>query len=97
MILNIANSIDRRYGTGSDFAQYEADYITLYVDNIRTQVRAEDPYHLVALSSPSNGLETDVEGYVSEWPGDPRFGDGKTLSYISRVIYIYIYINIVRE
>ena len=77
----------QRYGTGSDFELYKADYITLYVDNIRPQINEADPYHIVALSSPSNGIETDNEGYVSQLPGNPLYGDGRYW----RQIYIYVF------
>lgn len=70
---------DNWYGTGGDFERYKADYITLYVDVIKELVEAEDPSKPFVVSSPSNGLRTEQEGFVAAWPGDPRWGDSEKL------------------
>uniref|UniRef100_A0A914W5M2 Beta-mannosidase n=1 Tax=Plectus sambesii TaxID=2011161 RepID=A0A914W5M2_9BILA len=60
------------------------DYVKLYKDTIAPIVREVDfgsrPY---VLSSPSNGVETEMEGGVAREPGDPAFGD----------IHFYDYLN----
>ena len=70
-----------RYGTQSNFAVYKADYIALYVDTIRTIVRQEDPSRPYAVSSPSNGLRSEEEGYIAETPGSELYGDGQTFIF----------------
>ncbi|ETN80984.1 hypothetical protein NECAME_08833 [Necator americanus] len=54
------------------------DYLKLYGETIKPLVEAADPSRPFLLSSPSNGVRTeelDLEGGVSDIPGDPRFGD----------------------
>ena len=65
-----------RYGTQSNFEVYKSDYIALYVDTIRSVVTEEDRSRPFTVSSPSNGLRSEQDGYVSDNPGDERFGDG---------------------
>ena len=57
--------------------RYYEDYLTLNIDLIREVVLTEDPSRPFVLSSPSNGLETLREGWVSKNPKDPRYGDCK--------------------
>ncbi|KAM6912817.1 beta-mannosidase [Xenentodon cancila] len=61
---------------------YERDYVTLYVDNIRSIVQEEDPSRPFLTSSPTNGAESEREGWVAKNPYDPRYGDVHFYSYI---------------
>lgn len=71
------------YGTSSDFERYKADYITLYVDTIKAVVQEEDATRPFVVSSPSNGIESEEEGYVAENPGDTLYGDKHYYNYLS--------------
>ncbi|XP_069671590.1 beta-mannosidase-like isoform X2 [Periplaneta americana] len=71
------------YGTsGSKYSLYKADYIKLYVDTIRPLVQAEDsrPY---VVSSPSNGLESEQEGYIADNPYSSLYGDTHYYNYLA--------------
>lgn len=60
---------------------YQKDYVTLYVDNIRALVQQEDRSRPFLVSSPSNGVESEQEGWVSVDPYDPHYGDSHYYSY----------------
>ena len=62
-----------------NYKRYKADYVKLYIENIRTLVMAEDDSRPFVSSSPSNGVETANEGWIAKDPKNPRFGDGKYL------------------
>ena len=47
----------------------------LYVDTIRTIVLEEDTSRPFISSSPSNGLQTEEEGFVAEQPWSTHYGD----------------------
>lgn len=65
-----------RYGTASNFSLYKADYIKLYVDTIKPIIEHTDQCREYITSSPSNGIKTEMEGYVSKNPSNTLFGDG---------------------
>ncbi|XP_054169104.1 beta-mannosidase-like [Oppia nitens] len=54
---------------------YKKDYLTLYVNVIREIVIREDNSGIYLTSSPSNGLETIRNGWLSNSPQDNAFGD----------------------
>ncbi|XP_077477136.1 beta-mannosidase isoform X2 [Stigmatopora argus] len=60
---------------------YLKDYITLYVDNIKALIKQEDPSRPFLVSSPTNGAESEQEGYVANNPYDPRYGDTHFYNY----------------
>lgn len=60
---------------------YMKDYVTLYVNNIRQLVQEEDPSRPFLVSSPTNGAESQQEGWVAANPYDPRYGDVHFYSY----------------
>lgn len=62
-------------------ATYVKDYVTLYVDNIGALVQQEDPSRPFLVSSPTNGAESEREGWVASDPYDPHFGDTHYYSY----------------
>lgn len=67
---------------------YKQDYIKLYVDTIQPIVEQNDPTRSYTVSSPSNGLRTVEEGYISANPYSPVFGDGNYQSHLILAIKI---------
>ncbi|XP_049828728.1 beta-mannosidase-like [Schistocerca gregaria] len=72
---------DNWYGTGSNFSLYYSDYVKLYVDTIGEVVQALDTTRPFVFSSPSNGLKSIQEGYVSQTPGNSLYGDVHYYNY----------------
>ncbi|KAL3968559.1 perforin 1 [Sarotherodon galilaeus] len=62
--------------------KYIRDYVMLYVDNIKKVVQEEDQSRPFLVSSPTNGAESEQEGWVAENPYDPHYGDVHFYSYI---------------
>ncbi|XP_041809505.1 beta-mannosidase-like [Chelmon rostratus] len=60
---------------------YLKDYVTLYVNNIRTIVQQEDQSRPFLVSSPTNGPESEQEGWVAANPYDPLYGDTHFFNY----------------
>ncbi|XP_069017064.1 beta-mannosidase [Embiotoca jacksoni] len=60
---------------------YVKDYVTLYVNNIRKIVQEEDHSRPFLVSSPTNGAESEQEGWVAANPYDPHYGDTHFYSY----------------
>ena len=86
--LNLRPTKLRRYGTDSNFELYKADYVTLYVDNIRAQIYSDYQRHEILMSSPSNGPKSEADGYIADWPGDPNYGDGKWSAPVCPIITV---------
>lgn len=61
--------------------KYVKDYVTLYVNNIRAVVLEEDPSRPFLVSSPTNGAESEQEGWIAVNPYDPLYGDTHFYSY----------------
>nr|CAD2139799.1 unnamed protein product [Meloidogyne enterolobii] len=51
------------------------DYLILYKQTIQPIVEKLDTSRPFLLSSPSNGIETEIKGGISENPGSPLYGD----------------------
>ncbi|XP_038135409.1 beta-mannosidase [Cyprinodon tularosa] len=62
--------------------KYLKDFVTLYVDNIRQMVQEMDQSRPFLVSSPTNGAESEQEGWVAANPYDPRYGDVHFYSYV---------------
>ncbi|XP_016127701.1 beta-mannosidase-like [Sinocyclocheilus grahami] len=60
---------------------YVKDYVSLYVENIRDIVLQEDSTCPFLVSSPTNGVKSEKEGWVAKDPDDPHFGDTHYYSY----------------
>lgn len=60
---------------------YLKDYVTLYVTNIRAIVQKEDQSRPFLVSSPTNGAESEQEGWVAANPYDTHYGDTHFYSY----------------
>lgn len=54
---------------------YHNDYLTLYIDTIQPIVKREDPNRVYLPSSPSNGIVSNKENYISVNPQNPKYGD----------------------
>uniref|UniRef100_A0A1B6DET4 beta-mannosidase n=1 Tax=Clastoptera arizonana TaxID=38151 RepID=A0A1B6DET4_9HEMI len=79
------------YGTVSNFALYKRDYIRLYVDLIKNVVLANDKTRPYVESSPSNGLKSELDGYVSSNPGSTFYGDVHYYNYLNNLWNPQIY------
>ncbi|KAI4572553.1 hypothetical protein MJG53_006053 [Ovis ammon polii x Ovis aries] len=62
---------------------YIKDYVTLYVKNIRTIVLEGDQTRPFIVSSPTNGVKTTAEGWLSPNPYDLNYGDIHFYDYMS--------------
>ncbi|XP_063217719.1 beta-mannosidase-like [Bacillus rossius redtenbacheri] len=71
------------YGTASNFSAYRRDYVALYVDVVRSVVTAEDASRPFVVSSPSNGAESEREGYVASDPQSSLYGDTHYYNYLA--------------
>nr|BAL43431.1 beta-D-mannosidase [Aplysia kurodai] len=63
------------FKTQNNFTLYYNDYVKLYVTTIKPIVNAEDDSREYLLSSPSNGKESEKEGYVAKEPWSELYGD----------------------
>jgi beta-mannosidase len=79
---NEAALIGNWYGTSGEFEKYKAEYIKLYVDTIRPIVESLDD-NGYAVSSPSNGLKSELDGYIAKNPYDPHYGDTHYYNYMA--------------
>jgi beta-mannosidase len=64
-----------RYDTSGNTSAYEEQYIQLYVDVIQSIVNAEDPTRSYLVSSPSNGIKSEEDGYIASDPYSSNYGD----------------------
>ena len=58
-----------------NFTLYYGDYVRLYSHTIAVAVAQEDPNRPFIMSSPSNGKESDMEGFVAKEPWSELYGD----------------------
>lgn len=65
------------YKTGAEQI-YRSDYVKLYVDVIKKEVEQLDSTRPFVVSSPSNGLYTELYNYVGKDPYSNYYGDGKS-------------------
>ncbi|KAH9639264.1 hypothetical protein HF086_014128 [Spodoptera exigua] len=80
---NEAALVGNWYGTRQNFEKYQKDYIKLYVETIKPIVQDLDPGRRYLVSSPSNGLESEKENYISHNPYDPHYGDTHYYNYLA--------------
>lgn len=71
------------YGTDINFTRYKNDYLKLYKDTVYSIVQQEDTSRPFLASSPSNGVESEQEGWVAKDPGDTHFGDIHDYRYLA--------------
>lgn len=55
---------------------YARDYVELYVDTVRDEALKNDDTRDFLTSSPTNGIESEKEGFVAENPYSWFYGDG---------------------
>ncbi|KAM6429747.1 beta-mannosidase [Rhynochetos jubatus] len=67
----------------ADREVYIKDYVMLYVKNIQEIVLTEDKSRPFIASSPTNGLESVKEGWLSQNPYDTHYGDTHFYDYSS--------------
>uniref|UniRef100_A0A1L8DQR0 beta-mannosidase n=1 Tax=Nyssomyia neivai TaxID=330878 RepID=A0A1L8DQR0_9DIPT len=63
------------YHTSHDRKRFEDEYRKLYIDVVKAEVEANDPWRECLSSSPSNGRHTETEGWISKDPQDWHYGD----------------------
>lgn len=69
------------YNTSSSFARYYKDYKKLYIDSIMKTLENEDKSRPFLSSSPSNGVDTEKEGWVAKNPNSSYWGDAHFYNY----------------
>ncbi|KAF7271446.1 hypothetical protein GWI33_015668 [Rhynchophorus ferrugineus] len=75
--------VDSWYNTNDNYDLYKRDYVKLYIDTIKTEFdRITDGRGIFVSSSPSNGKETETEGWVSKTPGSSIYGDVHYYNYV---------------
>ncbi|XP_014371911.2 beta-mannosidase [Papilio machaon] len=79
------------YNTLPEFDKYKDEYIKLYVDTVKPIVETWDPSRRYLVSSPSNGVESEQEGYIAKNPYDSNYGDTHYYNYLSDNWDINIY------
>lgn len=75
---------DNWYGTAYNFTLYKSDYVKLYVNTIKETLFKYDDSREFIVSSPTNGIESDEEGYVAKNPGSSFYGDGMVQILLTR-------------
>jgi len=71
------------YGTQSNFEVYKADWIKLYIDTIMAITVVMDPSRDFITSSPTNGIQSEIEGWIAENPASTLYGDMHPYNYRS--------------
>lgn len=71
---------DNWYGTAWNFTLYAGDYVKLYVDVVRDEALKNDDTRDFLTSSPTNGIESEEEGYVALQPYSWQYGDGELMN-----------------
>ena len=59
-----------------NFSLFRQEYVQLYVDTIRPLLLDEDPTRPYVVSSPSNGLKSEEDGFIALNPYSDLYGDG---------------------
>jgi len=58
------------------YKKYKEDYVKLYVDTVKRTAETLDSSRTCLSSSPTNGIKSEQEGWISRNPYDARYGDG---------------------
>lgn len=88
--LSIGGNLFCRYNTGNNFEQYKADYVTLYVNTIRVETFANDVTRPFVVSSPTNAVASEQEGFIATDPQNPFYGDGERNSLYNKYNYFFL-------
>ena len=78
-VIEVLLCVFRWPGVSGDRKRYEHDYLKLYIDTIYKVVKQEDPERPFMSSSPSNGIKTEMEGWITRSgnPGATKYGDSE--------------------
>ncbi|RZC37633.1 beta-mannosidase-like, partial [Asbolus verrucosus] len=79
------------YGTQNNITTYKTDYIKLYIDTIQSEFDKIAGNAIFLASSPSNGKESEQEGYLAKNPQNPLFGDVHFYNYLLNSVDINTY------
>ncbi|KAK9719277.1 Mannosidase Ig/CBM-like domain [Popillia japonica] len=71
------------YGTANNFEKYHKDYVQLYVETIRNETLRNNWNRPFLVSSPTNGVQSEQEGYVASNPQSQFYGDVHHYDYYS--------------
>ncbi|XP_041374637.1 beta-mannosidase-like [Gigantopelta aegis] len=82
---NENEGILRSYSSKPNYTRYYDDYIKLYIDTVRPIVLSEDCTREFLSSSPSDGVETQRQGWVAKDPGDELYGDTHYYNYLGNL------------
>ena len=82
---NEAALADNWYNTNTKKELFDNDYRKLYIKTIRTKVLEIEPIQSRPFisSSPSNGIESESENWLSKNPYDPHYGDVHYYNYVA--------------
>ncbi|KAK4886003.1 hypothetical protein RN001_002274 [Aquatica leii] len=69
------------YGTNTNFSLYKNDFKILYVNTIKSQVLSIDKTRPFLTSSPTNGIQSEMEDYVAKDPQSHFYGDVHFYNY----------------
>ncbi|XP_068702128.1 beta-mannosidase-like [Montipora foliosa] len=72
---------DGWYNISSKFAMYVKDYVELFINTIKDTLEEKDKSRPFLSSSPSNGVETEREGWVAKDPNSVFWGDVHYYNY----------------
>lgn len=75
--------LDFRWGTKDNHEYFAHWYVALYEGTVMKACLELDPWRPFVGSSPSNGAESEREGWLSSDPQDPHYGDLHTYIYDS--------------
>lgn len=71
------------YGTNKEAMRFRDEYRRLYIDVVKQTVEENDKWRTCLSSSPSNGLKTVQDGYISANPQDTNYGDIHYYNYLA--------------
>ncbi|KAF2896968.1 hypothetical protein ILUMI_09207, partial [Ignelater luminosus] len=80
--LLISECDDAMYGTWKNVSLYKKDYVELYVDTMKKEVLLNDNTRPYLVSSPTNGIKSEEDGYIALNPQSSFYGDVHFYMYI---------------
>jgi len=83
------------FGTDDHFEVYRTDYIKLYIETIQPLAESLDPSRKYLSSSPSNGVQSQIEGWIATKTEDARYGDSNYKNLFSTQFLIELYSSII--
>lgn len=71
------------YGTNKEATRFRSEYRKLYIEVVKQTVEENDKWRTCLSSSPSNGLKTVQDDFISSNPQDTNFGDIHYYNYMA--------------